>query len=94
VRGDRVVVRDSQRVVAQLAILRLAGGDVDPDAGHPAIEPDGGPPNNWASLFGGSAWTLDSTSGQYYLHTFLPSQPDLSWRNEDVRLAFDNILRF
>ncbi|MGS0626009.1 alpha-amylase family glycosyl hydrolase, partial [Ralstonia sp. VS2407] len=38
--------------------------------------PDGGPPNNWKSFFGGGAWTLDGTSGQYYLHQFLPSQPD------------------
>ena len=54
---------------------------------------DGGPPNNWRSSFGGPAWTLDEASGQYYLHNFLPYQPDLNWWNEDVRAAFDGILR-
>jgi len=43
------------------------------------------PPNNWASIFGGSAWTWDEGSGQYYLFLFLPSQPDLNWTNEDMR---------
>jgi alpha-glucosidase len=55
---------------------------------------DGSPPSNWLSAFGGSAWTLDERSGEYYLHHFLPQQPDLNWRNEDVRAAFDEILRF
>ncbi|MGH2756417.1 MAG: alpha-amylase family glycosyl hydrolase, partial [Actinomycetota bacterium] len=50
--------------------------------------PDGGPPNNWLSVFGGeSAWELDKTSGQYYLHNFLRHQPDLNWWNNDVRRA-------
>jgi alpha-glucosidase len=58
-------------------------------------KPDGSPPNNWRSTFGGApAWTLDKTTGQYYLHNFLPEQPDLNWWNEDVRAAFDDILRF
>jgi alpha-glucosidase len=57
-------------------------------------KPDGSPPNNWQSSFGGSAWTLDEASGQCYLHMFLPTQPDLNWWNEDVREAFDDILRF
>jgi alpha-glucosidase len=56
--------------------------------------PDGGPPNNWISGFGGSAWTLHEPTGQYYLHNFLPEQPDLNWWNEDVREAFDDVLRF
>ncbi len=56
--------------------------------------PDGGPPNNWVSNFMGPAWTLDETTGQYYLHNFLPEQPDLDWWNEDVRAEFDDILRF
>jgi len=51
-------------------------------------------PNNWLSNFGGSAWTLDEASGQYYLNNFLPSQPDLNWWNEEVREAFDDVLRF
>jgi alpha-glucosidase len=57
-------------------------------------KPGGGPPNNWRSSFGGPAWTLDPACGQYYLHNFLPSQPDLNWWNEDVREEFDRILRF
>jgi len=58
-------------------------------------KPDGSPPNNWRSTFGGGpAWTLDDRTGQYYLHNFLPEQPDLNWWNDDVRAAFDDILRF
>jgi alpha-glucosidase len=45
-------------------------------------------------VFGGSAWELDPMTGQYYLHNFLPEQPDLNWWNEQVRGAFDDILRF
>jgi alpha-glucosidase len=56
--------------------------------------PDGGPPNNWLSSFGGPAWTLEAARGRYYLHNFLPEQPDLNWWNEDVREAFDDVLRF
>ena len=55
----------------------------------------GGPPNNWESQFGGGpAWTLDAATGQYYLHTFLPEQPDLNWRNPAVREAMREVLRF
>jgi alpha-glucosidase len=57
-------------------------------------KPDGSPPNNWRSVFGGAAWTLDPASGQYYLHNFLAAQPDLDWWNEDVRAAFDDVFRF
>ncbi|MFV1989131.1 MAG: alpha-amylase family glycosyl hydrolase [Acidimicrobiales bacterium] len=56
--------------------------------------PNGGPPNNWISYFGGSAWSLDEPSGQYYLHLFLDEQPDLNWRCEALRDEFDAILRF
>jgi alpha-glucosidase len=56
--------------------------------------PDGGPPNNWLSNFGGSAWQLHEPTGQYYLNNFLPSQPDLNWWNDEVRGAFDEVLRF
>ena len=56
--------------------------------------PEGTPPNNWASSCGGPAWTLDQVTGQYYLHNHLPEQPDLNWWNEDVRDAFDGIMRF
>lgn len=56
--------------------------------------PDGGPPNNWLSNFGGPAWTRDAASGQYYHHAFLPEQPDLNWRNPAVREAMYDVLRF
>jgi alpha-glucosidase len=56
--------------------------------------PDGGPPNNWVSTFGGPAWTFDEGSGQWYLHNFLPEQPDLNWWHPPVADAFDAILRF
>ena len=56
--------------------------------------PDGGPPNNWLSNFGGSAWTLDEKTGQYYYHAFLKEQPDLNWRNPQVREAMHEVLRF
>ena len=57
-------------------------------------EPDGGPPNNWLSHFGGPAWTLDEATGQYYLHSFLREQPDLNWRNPDVVDEMMDTLRF
>ncbi|SIR19808.1 alpha-glucosidase [Paracoccus thiocyanatus] len=56
--------------------------------------PDGGPPNNWISNFGGSAWTWDETAGQYYYHAFLAQQPDLNWRNPQVRQAMLDAMRF
>ncbi|MEY2434235.1 MAG: alpha-glucosidase [Acidimicrobiaceae bacterium] len=57
--------------------------------------PDGGPPNNWIGAFlEGAAWTLDEPSGQYYLHLFLPEQPDLNWRNPEVIEAMHDTLRF
>ena len=57
-------------------------------------KPDGGLPNNWASIFGGPAWEFDEASGQYFLHNFEAAQPDLNWWNEDVRREFDDIVRF
>ena len=56
--------------------------------------PGGGPPNNWLSEFGGSAWVFDATSGQYYYHAFLSAQPDLNWRNRQVREAMHDVMRF
>ena len=56
--------------------------------------PEGAPPNNWRSSFGGPAWTWDETTEQYYLHNFLPEQPDLNWWNPGVAEAFDDIVRF
>jgi alpha-glucosidase len=57
-------------------------------------KPDGSLPNNWLSVFGGPAWELDATTGQYYLHTFLVEQPDINWRNPEVRAAMIDVLRF
>jgi alpha-glucosidase len=54
----------------------------------------GGEPNNWLSEFGGSAWTFDDTTGQYYYHAFLAQQPDLNWRNHEVRAAIYDAMRF
>ncbi len=56
--------------------------------------PDGGPPNNWVSVFSGPAWTLDEPTGQYYRHSYLPHQPDLNWRNPDVVRAMEDVARF
>ena len=56
--------------------------------------PDGGPPNNWLSHFGGPAWTFDPHTGQYYCHSYLKEQPDLNWRNPDVEETMWEVLRF
>ncbi|WP_298499540.1 alpha-amylase family glycosyl hydrolase [uncultured Maritimibacter sp.] len=55
---------------------------------------DGTPPNNWLSIFGGSAWQWDPARMQYYLHNFLTSQPDLNFHNEDVQEALLGVARF
>ncbi|HEX8856909.1 MAG TPA: alpha-amylase family glycosyl hydrolase, partial [Thermoleophilaceae bacterium] len=57
---------------------------------------DGGPPNNWPSTFKtvGPAWTFDEQTGQWYLHSFLPQQPDLNWENDEVREAMHGVMRF
>ncbi|MEO1287680.1 MAG: alpha-glucosidase, partial [Chloroflexota bacterium] len=55
---------------------------------------DGAPPNNWESQFGGSAWTYDETTDQYYYHYFLKEQPDLNWRNPEVKQAMFDATRF
>jgi alpha-glucosidase len=55
---------------------------------------DGGPPNNWQSIFGGPAWTPDPTTNQYYYHFFYPQQPDLNWRNPAVEKAMFDVTRF
>mmetsp|Transcript_3216 Transcript_3216/g.6850 ORF Transcript_3216/g.6850 Transcript_3216/m.6850 type:complete len:474 (+) Transcript_3216:131-1552(+) len=55
-------------------------------------KPDGTPPNNWLSIFGGGAWQFDSRREQYYLHNFLTSQPDLNFHNPQVQAAvLDNV---
>jgi len=56
--------------------------------------PDGGPPNNWGSFFGGPAWTYDELTGQYYMHQFCKEQPELNWRNPEVKAAMFDTLRF
>jgi alpha-glucosidase len=56
--------------------------------------PDGGPPSNWLSGFGGSAWTLDPATGEYYYHYFYPEQPDLNWHHPDVREAMFEVIRW
>ncbi|MGW4959579.1 alpha-amylase family glycosyl hydrolase [Nonomuraea sp. NPDC004186] len=57
-------------------------------------KPDGSPPNNWASAFGGPAWTFHEPTGQYYYHAHLPEQPSLNWRNPAVREAMFEVMRF
>ncbi len=56
--------------------------------------PGGGPPNNWLDATGEPAWTFDAATGQYYLHNFLDSQPDLNWWEPAVHEEFERILRF
>ena len=56
--------------------------------------PDGFPPTNWVSCFGGSAWTFDKETGQYYYHAFLAQQPDLNLRNPEVQGAICDAMRF
>jgi alpha-glucosidase len=57
-------------------------------------KPDGSPPNNWQSVFGGPSWTWDARRGQYYLHNFLPQQPDLNVHNGAVQDALLAVARF
>jgi len=57
-------------------------------------KPDGSPPNNWQAMFGGPSWTWDSRRRQYYLHNFLPEQPDLNIRNTHVQDALLDAVRF
>jgi len=59
-----------------------------------APEAGGTPPNNWGSIFGGSAWSWDDTREQWYLHTFGSYQPDLNWESADVRAALYDIANF
>lgn len=57
-------------------------------------KPDGAPPNNWTSSFGGPAWSPEPDGRQWYLHLFAPEQPDLNWWNPAVPAEFERILRF
>lgn len=56
--------------------------------------PDGKTPNDWGSIFGGSAWTYDALSGQYYFHQFLDSQPDLNWQSPGLKKEMEKVLKF
>lgn len=56
--------------------------------------PDGQAPTNWISIFGGSTWKKDETTGQYYYHIFLPEQPDLNWSSPGLRQAMYDVARF
>ena len=55
---------------------------------------DGSPPNNWLSVFGGSAWEWEPVRGQYYFHNFLPSQPDFNFHNQDVQNYLLEVVKF
>lgn len=105
-RGIRVIVdlvpnhSSDQHVWFQEA-LRAAPGS--PERGRYIFRDGFGehgdiPPNNWASVFGGSMWTqvteVDGTPGQWYLHIFDASQPDFDWTNQEVRDEFRSVLRF
>ena len=57
-------------------------------------KPDGSAPNNWLANFGGSAWEWDEATGQFYYHAYLREQPDLNWRNPEVRAAMFEVMRF
>jgi alpha-glucosidase len=57
-------------------------------------KPDGSPPNNWLSAFGGPAWTFDKRTGQYYLHQFVTQQPELNYRNPEMLAAMLDVMRF
>ncbi|GGA31053.1 glycoside hydrolase family 13 protein [Paenibacillus physcomitrellae] len=56
--------------------------------------PDGTPPNNWASFFSGSAWQYDETTDEYYLHLFSRKQPDLNWENPKLRSSIYHMMKF
>ena len=57
-------------------------------------KPDGSPPNNWLSVFGGSAWEWEPSRGQYYFHNFLPSQPDFNFHNQDVQNYLLEVVKY
>ncbi|QIX28028.1 glycoside hydrolase family 13 protein [Nocardioides sp. JQ2195] len=73
----------------------LAAGPGSPERARYLFRdsPTDGPPNNWESVFGGPAWT-QVPDGQWYLHLFDTSQPDLDWRNPEVPAMFADVLRF
>jgi len=66
----------------------------EPSVSNSSVDFPGPLPNNWLSFFGGSAWTWEPRTRQWYLHQYLPQQPDLNWRNPRVLVAFGDIVRF
>jgi alpha-glucosidase len=70
------------------------GAKQPPNSTNLGGEPVGGPPNNWGSFFGGPTWTFDTKTGQYYMHQFVKEQPELNWRNLELRAAMLETLRF
>ncbi|TCC23913.1 alpha-amylase family glycosyl hydrolase [Kribbella speibonae] len=76
-----------------LAALAAGPGSPERDRFHFADGQGDEPPNNWRSIFGGSAWQR-VPDGQWYLHTFAAEQPDFNWRHPDVEAAFEEVLRF
>jgi glycosidase len=77
-------------IVALLQITHLMGGMRQPDS----VNCDVSRPTNWLSAFGEDDWQLDDATEQYYYHTFLTSQPDLNWRNPNVREAIKEVMCF
>ena len=74
-----------------------AEGEFDGESSRQGIHHDGTgrqPPNNWQSVFGGSAWEWDAATQQYYYHAFLKEQPDLNWRNPAVQQAMLGVMDF
>lgn len=55
---------------------------------------EGKAPNNWYSIFGGSSWEYNEATGDYYYHAFFPQQPDLNWRNEELKKEMFDVIRF
>ena len=72
----------------------VARACIAPSISTPVPAPDGGPPNNWLSFFGGPAWTFAETTGQYYLHQFVSQQPELNYRHPAVLPTMLNAMRF
>ena len=72
-------------------IWRDTAAPLSPEDKRPARERY---PNNWTSHFGGPGWAWDESTEQFYLHSFLPQQPDLNWRNPELRSAIYEAMRF
>jgi alpha-glucosidase len=107
---DRLIAQAGERDIAVLLdLVPNHTSDAHPwfvdaltgrEAGHRSYyvwadgKADGSPPNNWLCATGDSAWTYDERSGQFYLHNFLATQPDLNWWHEPVHQEFEEIIRY